>query len=382
MLLLLAFPVLAPVEARAADAVELPVLPSSVAADGRCTSASPRTAEAVPWTVAALGLDRGQRLSRGRGVTVAVVDTGVGVVVPSLKGRVRSLGAGGGSGDCVGHGTFAAGLIAGSPTEGAGPVGVAPEAEIVSVRAGNRQGQVTPGQLADAIREAADSGAGVVYVASALRTGERVLTDAVAHATGRDALVVAPAAPDSLAQDASGDPLPDVPWYWPASAPGVLSVLDYGPGGTRPEGAPTVAGADLAAPGDLVVGPGPVGRGHYIGSGSSLAAAHTAGAAALLRARHPELDAGEVARRLVSTAYPDTVPRLDPYAALTALPPSAAGKAPGPEAARAYRPPSSVPRDRSVLIALGAGCLVLLAGAAAVVVPRGRARGWRPGGAG
>ncbi|MEK8145866.1 S8 family serine peptidase [Streptomyces sp. M10(2022)] len=69
-----------------------------------------------------------------------------------------------------------------------------------------------------------------------------------------------------------------------------------------------VPGADLAAPGDAVVGIGPKGSGHYIGSGSSLAAANVAGAAALVRARYPKMTADEVSRQLTSAAYPPRRP--------------------------------------------------------------------------
>lgn len=141
-----------------------------------------------------------------------------------------------------------------------------------------------------------------------------------------------------------------------------------------------MSGADLAAPGDAVVSIGPKGSGHFIGSGASFAAAHVAGAAALVRARYPELKAAQVSRRLTEAAYPAVPPRLDPYAALTAVPTDDKGTAPRPERAVVPPPPATEPRTRALVIAGLGGGLVLLVAAGAVVIPRGRARNWRPAG--
>ncbi|MDX3850310.1 S8 family serine peptidase [Streptomyces sp. AK02-01A] len=364
----------------AADSVELPVVRSTLAPDDPCAKASPRTARSEPWTVRALGLARASMISQGAGVTVAVVDTGVGTGIPGLSGRVSAVG--GADEDCVGHGSFAAGLIAAARIDGVGPVGVAPGARILAVRGTDERGVATAELLADGIRAAADGGAGVIYVGSALATGKSVLTAAVAHATERDALVIAPAAPDALPVDrsASGGVVRAEPWYWPAAVPEVLSVTDYGPGGTRPANAPVVSAVDLAAPGDAVVSVGPKGPGHFLGSGASLAAAHVAGAAALVRAQHPDMTAAQVSRQLTVAAYPASPPRLDPYAAMTAVLTGARGTVPRPAPARVITRPSTAPRDRALIIAgVGTG-LVLLTAAAAVVIPRGKARGWRPAG--
>ncbi|MFJ3670381.1 S8 family serine peptidase [Streptomyces sp. NPDC090106] len=364
----------------AAESVELPAVRSALGADEPCASASTRQVETEPWALTSLGAARALTLSEGAGTTVAVVDTGVSENAPGLSGRVTPVGDAGS--DCVGHGTFAAGLIAAAPAAGnaAGPSGLAPRADILAVRGTDQRGGGTAQQLADAIRRAADEGASVIYVGRALADGKAVLTSAVAYAAKKDALVVAPLAPDALPKDQNGDVVEAEPWYWPAAAPGVLAVTDFGPDGSRPANAPVVSGADLAAPGDSVVGIGPAGKGHYIGSGASLAAAHVAGAAAQVRARYPDLTAAEVARRLTEAAYPASPPRLDPYAALTAVLPETAGGAPRPEAAVVPADPAPEPRARALVVAAGSAGLVALVAAAAVVVPRGRARNWRAAG--
>jgi membrane-anchored mycosin MYCP len=356
--------------------VGLPVIPSVLAPGAHCTGASSTQAHAQPWTVRALSLPRVHQLSRGAGVTVAVVDTGVSSSVPALSGRVTGAGN-----DCVGHGSFVAGLIAGEDKATGG--GVAPQARILAVRGTGPRGEATPALVAAGIRSAVDGGARVVYVSAALTTGKEALTSAVAYATAKDALVVAPAVPDAAPQAVPGIvafTAPPAQPNFPAFIEQVVSVQDFGQDGSRPKNALGVFASDLAAPGDAVVSVGPKGSGHYIGSGSSLAAAHVAGTAALIRAYQPQLTAAQVANRLVASAYPATTPVLDPYAAVAAIP-SAAGAPAPPQAA--VRMPGSVPRTprtRALIIAATGGGLVAIVSAAAVIIPLGRSRRWRPAG--
>ncbi|MFD9377912.1 hypothetical protein ACFWBH_20610 [Streptomyces sp. NPDC059999] len=81
-------------------------------------------------------------------------------------------------------------------------------------------------------------------------------------------------------------------------------------------------------------------------------------------------------------APPPPTPRLDPYAALTAVLTDRAAPGPRPEPARVPDPAPAAPRQRALVVAAAGGGLVLLVAAAAVVVPRGRARRWRPPGRG
>lgn len=359
----------------------LPPLPVRLGAGQSCTAASEKKAAGASWSQAALGLSRAQQLSRGAGVTVAVVDTGVGSAVPALSGRVKA--AGGAGKDCVGHGSFVAGLIAASRTTGNDIVGLAPEVEILAVRGTNDRGVPSVQLLVDGIRLATDRGAKVIYVGQTVRTGRAELTAAVVYAMQRDVLVVAPAAPDAVPREELGpdNEMPQGP-YWPAAVPGVLSVVDFGPTGARQENAPPAYLPDLAAPGSAMVSVGPRGSGHYIGSGASLAAATVAGAAALVRAYYPRMSAVDVSRQLLRAAYPTETPRLDPYAALSLLLPAAGQTAlpatPPPAQARQAADPT--PLGRSLAIAGGGLAVVLLVAAAGVLIPRGRARHWLPPG--
>ncbi|MEQ6027900.1 S8 family serine peptidase [Streptomyces salinarius] len=279
----------------------------------------------VPWAQRVLGLAKVDLLTEGAGITVGVVDTGVSPKAAGLSGRVTAQ-PGAGS-DCVGHGTFVAGLIAAAPRPGIGFVGMAPAARIFATRGTDVAGNTDARTVARGIRAAVDAGCRVVTVSAALSRSDSSLASAVRYATAHDVLIVAPAVPDGTpsTQGATASPTP----FWPAGAPDVLSVVDFGADGGRPDGAFEPASPDLAAPGDLVSGIGPSGDGHFVGSGASFAAAYTAGAAALVRAYHPDLTAVQTADRLKRTAYPADVPRLDVNGALTGvLPPGPAAEPP------------------------------------------------------
>ncbi|MFD5625965.1 S8 family serine peptidase [Streptomyces sp. NPDC127072] len=362
--------------------VRLPVMPARLDADAACTSPSSQRATTVPWEQRSLQLTRTWPFSDGSGVTVAVVDTGVSTTAPALSGRVGAVGAAGQ--DCVGHGSFVAGLVAAATVDGVRFAGVAQRARILGVRGTDERGAATAQSVASGITAATAAGADVITVSPALVQGSEGLTSAVEAALAKDVLVVAAAVPDPPTKSSAQDEEPTAREYWPAAQSGVLSVLDVDAQGQRPDDALLPRVADLAAPGDGVVGIGARGSGHFIGSGASFAAAYVAGAAALVRSAHPDLTAAETAARLTASAYPDDVPRLDPFAAVTEVAPESAARAEAPASGAAVRLPedeAALPVRRAVLFAAAGAALILLVTWAALTLPRARTRNWRPAGA-
>ncbi|MFD6275213.1 S8 family serine peptidase [Streptomyces sp. NPDC060209] len=363
---------------------ELPGMPSALdpeADEATCTPASREKAKKQDWSRQRLDLDRLHGHSTGEGMTVALIDTGVATGAAGLDGRVSAGGTAGD--DCVGHGTFLAGLIAG--TGGSAPqlAGVAPNAKILALRGTDPRGQASPALVAEALREATAARSDVIAVAVALPRRDAAMTRAVAEARRAGVVVVAAATPDPPRNGT--DEIPSRT-YWPAGEPGVLSVADMLPAGVRPDGSLRTDGIDLVAPGAGVVSGGPRGDGHYLGAGASVATAYAAGAVAVVRAAYPGEAPDDVIRRLTATAYPADIPQLDPYAAVTTVLGAPASSAGGERAADPVTVRDTAAADRAtsratLLVLLGSAAVlaVLWAGFA---VSRARARGWRPAGAG
>ncbi|MFJ4471703.1 S8 family serine peptidase [Streptomyces sp. NPDC089424] len=364
---------------------ELPGMPSALDPEAdqvACTAASRAQAQKQDWSRQRLDLDRLRGHGTGTGVTVALIDTGVAPGAAGLDGRVTAEGEA--ADDCVGHGTFLAGLIAGTGGDSPSLAGIAPGAKILALRGTDPRGRADADLVADALRAATEAGAEVIAVTVALPDRDAALTDAVAQARRAGAVVLAAATPDPPSRGGT-DEIPSRV-YWPAGEPGVLSVADMLPGGVRPDGALPTTGVDLAAPGAGVVSGGPRGDGHYLGAGASVATAYAAGAAAVVRAAHPEDSPETVARRLTATAYPADIPQLDAYAAVTTVLGDAGGRAGAGRAADpvAVRDTSGADRatGRATLFVLLGSAAVLTVLWAAFTLPRARSRGWRPAGAG
>ncbi len=223
------------------------------------------------------------RWSTGRGVRVAVIDTGVEVQHPDLEGQVaESKDFVGGIATADRHGTAVAGVIAARASNRLGIVGVAPGARLLALRACQQRqaagkGSCTTFDLARAIDHAIDARADVVNLSLGGprdRLLERLLTQAIA----RDIVVVAAEGEDGAS--------------FPATLDGVIAV-----GGDRSRVTPQV----LSAPDVDVLSLAPP-DGYDWFSGSSMAAAQVSGIVALLLERAPGLQAAEIRGALLRSA--------------------------------------------------------------------------------
>lgn len=290
-----------------------------------------------PWGQARMDAERVWPLTRGEGVKVAVIDSGVSDAHPVLKGKVdygkdyvepeeEGTAKVGADCDLVGHGTSIAGVIAGREDSGSPFAGMAPDAKLLSIRilpdlrGGGRE---LPGNLAKAIREAADSGADVINL-SVQVVHASALEKAVKYAAKKGAVLVA-AAGNMGGKDGTNEP------QYPAAYDhdAVLAVSAMGPEGIKTESSNTGDYVDVAAPGEEIVGPGPEGEGFTGGedaTGTSFSAGFVSGTVALVRSRHPDLNAKEAAGRVRATAQsPPHIKdqqvgfgTVDPYRAVTA----------------------------------------------------------------
>ncbi|MFI7125043.1 type VII secretion-associated serine protease mycosin [Nonomuraea sp. NPDC050153] len=335
-----------------------------------------------PWPQERLRFERVWRFTRGEGVTVAVVDSGVDATHPQLAGAVTAQVdlTGTDLRDCVGHGTAVAGIIAGRDltSRGVPVMGVAPAARILSIKqTEGSSGDVS--RLAQGIRRAADMNADVINV-SVQAHDHPALKGAVAYAQAKDAVIVAAAG--NVRQD-DGVVTP----AYPAEYPGVIAVGSASPDGGKSEFSNSVTRISVTAPGAGITSAWTGGGYRTELDGTSFAAPFVAGVAALVRARHPELDHWQVKRRLERTAEGGGAAGtgaglVNPLLAVTSVLPATEESAPAAPPIVLARAPVPDPRTRGIAVAITAGAV----GATALVVflaltlPRARRRGWRAGG--
>lgn len=248
------------------------------------------------WHLKFLDIPKAHAISKGKGVTVAVVDTGVDRH-PDLRknllpgANVLAGGKGNGQLDENGHGTSMAGLIAGHGRTGTdGVLGVAPEARILPVKDQGSGNKGDSGTIAAGIDWAAHNGAKVINVSSSAAPS-RSLNEAVATAAAFDAVVVA----------GSGNRPAFFRIGYPAAVPGVLAVGAVDRSGKHASFSVEGAPIQICAPGVSLETTRLKGS-YSTSTGTSPATAIVSGAAALVRAKFPDLTAQQVIRRLTATA--------------------------------------------------------------------------------
>lgn len=380
--------------------IAMPIAAPAATAQPQCVLPG-TTDTALPWGQLMLAPERSWPMTTGTGQKVAVLSTGIGPN-PLLQGAVAGqtsvappdTGAdASGKPDCLGVGTGVAGLIAGRHVTGIGFHGVAPDAQLLSVKVVGDQfpqslpaNTVPPDTLASGVNWAVDQGATVIAMPTISYIDSEALHTAVQRALAANIVVVA-----ATGERGTDETLPLTPF--PASYDGVIGAGSIGQDGQLAQTSRASA-VDIVAPGDNVLTTLPDG-GLGTATGTGFATGYVAGAVALMRAYRPQLSSQEVAHRLLATAAP--APEgvgstgygfgvLNPYAAVmddvTTDVPAAM-----PE----YHPPVVDPAEQArtdaehsstrlayILAAAGGGLAVLLIGVIAFG-PRGRRRRWRGG---
>lgn len=271
--------------------------------DGDPTDAG---SDPAAWTSQAaarsLRLTDAHRLSRGVGVTVAVLDTGADASHPALAGRLdpgwdyidddpdpsEAVNGRDDDGDAAadesyGHGTFASGVVA----------LVAPGARIMPMRVLDSDGHGNLFVVAEAIEDAVDNGADVINLSFGNATKPKVamLEEAVKNARKLGVVVVASAGNEGSTLD-----------QYPALLSELLGISALDANGQRlATFSNSGSWVDVAAPGSEVVGPVPGGS-YARWNGTSVSAPFVAGQAALVRSRRPLLDAVKTSDAITGTA--------------------------------------------------------------------------------
>ncbi len=228
--------------------------------------------DTVPWGVQRVGARLFAGQNKGRGVRIAILDTGIDLDHPDLNvaGNVSFIPGVPTGDDDSGHGTMVAGIIA-ALDNGVGVVGVAPEASIYAVKVLNSSGSGAVSCIVSGIEWAINNGMQVINMSFG---GSMGLPDeaqaALARASAAGIVLVAGA----------GNGGEGVIWapgrYQPVIAVGAIDQQD-----ARAAFSGTGAGLSLMAPGVDVLTT-TVGGGYGNGSGTSYSTAHVSGLAALL----------------------------------------------------------------------------------------------------
>ncbi|CAG7610141.1 type VII secretion-associated serine protease mycosin [Actinacidiphila bryophytorum] len=283
--------------------------------------AQAQTLRQMQWHIDAMRLPEAWKISKGAGITVAVIDTGVDRTIPDLQGQVLAgtsftYPVSSPYKDKDGHGTGMSSLIAGTGAAegGSGAIGAAPAAKILPIQVFNDPRDTNEAASAEsftleldkALRYAADSQARVINIsqgvpASSLRPEDIAgLQSAVDYARDKGKLIFA-------ATGNSGEK--GSPVAYPAASRGVVGVGALDRNGNALTLSTKGPQVDISAVGDNISKACPSGiRPNCVNtsSGTSDASALTSGSAALVWSAHPAWTANQVLRVLLNTASKPT----------------------------------------------------------------------------
>ncbi|HEX6311276.1 MAG TPA: S8 family serine peptidase [Acidimicrobiia bacterium] len=318
-----------------ADAAEAEAVAEAAAADGDLVTVEPDSlvsAEGMPfpndafypqqyvfdqipfvetWTAYGGGINGP---GAGAGQVVAVLDTGVqashpelddGRVMPGLSYRPPEEGTAQQDLSYNGHGTAVAGIITAETDNGAGVAGAAPAADIMPIKVLNPNGQGLTSQVAQAVVFAADyPPVTVINLSLGGPNPSDVLHGAIRHAVNTKGKPVIAASGNS---GKCGNP------SYPAAFAEVLAVGAINSGYQWASFSTTGPYVDVVTAGQgvktLSTGAPP----YTEKSGTSFAAPYAAAAAAIVHARYPAFNAGQVYGRLTGTATDLGAPGWDPH---------------------------------------------------------------------
>ena len=277
--------------------------------------------ESYQWAMQRIHASRAWTLSKGGGVRVAVIDSGVDLGHPEFAGRIVAsknyVTPGQPAQDDNGHGTHVAGIIAAGQNNGVGVTGVAPDVQLDIRRVlSNGPGGLTGSMdnLADAIFEAANDGAKVINLSVESPISSTALSTAINLAASRGALMVAAAGNNGAGVQ------------WPAAYANVMAVAATDRFDRQAPYSNQGPEIEIAAPGGLVQAStipqinDPIlstwavntfcnqayqSQSSYCSStGTSMAAPFVSGTAALIRSLRPDLSPAQVRQILRETAVP------------------------------------------------------------------------------
>ena len=265
-----------------------------------CIIASPAAAATDPgraqqWALTKIHADQAWAKTKGAGITIAIVDTGIDLGHPDLAGKIvghydctsgSCVGGTGAGNDDNGHGSHVAGIAAATTGNGIGIAGVAPAAKLMAVKVLDSSGSGSCPDIVTGIRFASDHGARVINLSLGpeiglldFLLGNGCVTDlenAAAYAYGRGDVVVIAAGNQSLKSAYNSNALEVVGATGPQDEVAAYSNTGanvYAPGGDATGSQCTVSECVLSTW---------MNNGYALEQGTSMATPHVSGLAALL----------------------------------------------------------------------------------------------------
>ena len=251
--------------------------------------------ENYQWNLPVIGTERGWNVTRGKeNIEIAIVDTGVDLDHPDLRNRLvkgyNVIDERDDPDDDNGHGTHVAGIIASETNNNEGIAGLTWYNKIMPIKAMGAKGYGTTFDIATGIVWAVDHGADVINLSLGNYQPSKVLEEAVRYAYSKNVVMVS----------AAGNDGSDQPTY-PSAYSEVLSVAAIDYEGKRASFSNHGDYIDIAAPGVYI--PSTYFNKEYAAlSGTSMAAPHVAGLAALIKSANPGLTNTQVINIIKKTA--------------------------------------------------------------------------------
>lgn len=263
------------------------------------------------WALTTFGAETLWKKSTGKSVVIAVVDTGVALTHPDLRGRVLAgrdyIAPGTSPADENGHGSHVAGIIAANANNKVGTAGLAHQSLILPVRVLDRDGRGNSANVAQGIIWAAQKGVNIINLSLSASRSDNAIKSAVAYAQSRNIVVIAAAGNSGCGL------LLGSPTTYPAAYPGVLGVGAISSDRRVASYSSCGSWVDVVAPGSAIVSTVIASPSSSLGcrrgtmycslSGTSMAAPYAAAAAALEISRlKKRFSQASITSRLQSTA--------------------------------------------------------------------------------
>lgn len=288
-------------------------------ANAQCRAGMKNYVTEQPWTDKLYDSSKLHTRATGKGVTVAVIDSGVNTANPHFQGAIvdgtstLKDDASNGAQDVYGHGTVVAGIIAARKIDGSNIQGLAPDAKIMPIRVfesiKEEQGRTTGGPqletIATAVRLAVDREADIINISMSDVRDAPAMREAVAYAESHGALIIASAGNRQTASDTTAG------LRYPAAYPEVLGVSAINMDLQVTDDSLHGAQVDVAAPGMNIASTIPDGVDCVFAQdapASSYATAFVSAQAALIAETHPDETPAQWRQRIRTTAnrsHPD-----------------------------------------------------------------------------